>query len=146
MKLNQLPKVISGSKKRIGRGLGSGKGKTGGRGMKGQKARGKISLGFIGGTLPLYKRLPYNRGFGNSKRTPKPVLVSLSMLAPLRAGTVVDSVSLIEQKIVAEKKIRKSGVKIVGEGEAPKGLIVKLPITVSAAEKIIKAGGKLESA
>lgn len=146
MNLHQLPKVTARSKKRIGRGLGSGKGKTGGRGTKGQKARGKIALGFIGGTLPLYKRLPYRRGLGNSKQTPKFVVVSLSKLASFPAGTVVDLESLIEHKIVTEKEIRKSGVKIVGSGEAPKGLIMKLPTSASVAGKIEKAGGKLESA
>ncbi len=74
MKLHQLSVVSHRSKKRVGRGLGSGKGKTGGRGTKGQKARGKIALGFIGGTLPLYKKLPYRRGLGNAKQTQKSVV------------------------------------------------------------------------
>lgn len=146
MKLHQLPGIAKRAKKRIGRGLGSGKGKTGGRGTKGQKARGKVALGFIGGTLPLYKKLPYRRGLGNPKQTPKPVVVALSRLASLKTGAVVDMQSLVEHKIVTEKEIQKSGVKIVGSGEAPKGLIVKLPTSASAAGKIEKAGGKVSSA
>lgn len=146
MKLHQLPKITDRAKKRPGRGLGSGKGKTGGRGTKGQKARGKISLGFIGGTLPLYKKLPYRRGLGNAKQTIKPVVIPLSKLASLKIGTVVDLGSLIENKIVTAKEIRKFGVKIVGSGESPKGLIMKLPTSASAAGKIEKAGGKIESA
>ncbi|KKS71319.1 50S ribosomal protein L15 [Candidatus Daviesbacteria bacterium RIFCSPLOWO2_01_FULL_43_38] len=146
MKLHQLPRISKIAKKRVGRGLGSGKGKTGGRGTKGQKARGKIALGFIGGTLPLYKKLPYRRGLGNAKQTPKPVVIPLSKLASLKIGSVVDLESLIEHKIVTAKEIRKSGVKIVDNGEAPKGIIMKLPTSASAAGKIEKAGGKIESA
>lgn len=146
MKLHQLEKVTLTSKKRMGRGLGSGKGKTGGRGTKGQKARGKVSLGFIGGTLPMYKKLPYRRGLGNPKRSAKPAVVQLSKLSVFAAGSEVGLESLIERKIVTEKEVRKSGVKIVGSGEVPKGLIVKLPTSASVAEKIEKTGGKVSSA
>lgn len=65
MKLNQLPKLKNRGKKRLGRGLGSGKGKTAGRGTKGQKARGKIPVNFSGAGLALYKKLPLRRGKGN---------------------------------------------------------------------------------
>lgn len=141
MKLHELPKITSRSKKRKGRGLGSGKGKTGGRGTKGKKARGKVALGFIGGTLPMYKKLPYLRGFGNAKQSAKPVLVPLSKLAGLKAGSIVDMQSLIDNKLVVEKKAVRFGVKIVGNGEVDKKLDVKVPITRAAAEKITKAGG-----
>ena len=62
MQLHKLFKTTDKKAKRVGRGLGSGKGKTSGRGMKGQKSRENIPAGFIGGTLPLYKKLPYRRG------------------------------------------------------------------------------------
>lgn len=143
MKLHQLLKIKARSKKVIGRGLGSGKGKTGGRGQKGQKARGKVALGFIGGTLPFYKKLPYNRGLGNPKRLVKPMVISLSKLSSFKAGEVVNLLSLLENKIVTEKKVKKTGVKIVSGGDAPKGLVIKLPISAAAAVKIEKAGGKV---
>ena len=67
MKLENLTKVTDRKKKRLGQGHGSGRGKTGGRGTKGQKARGKVSLTFEGGALPLIKRLPFHRGKGKNK-------------------------------------------------------------------------------
>ena len=146
MKLHQLVKITARSKKRLGRGLGSGKGKTGGRGMKGQKARGRVAPGFIGGTLPIYKKLPYLRGIGNLKRSPKLVLVSLSALAGLKAGSTVNLQSLIDNKIVPEKKAKLVGVKIVGNGEITQKLTIKVPITSSAAAKVEKAGGEISGA
>ncbi len=77
MKLNELTKVKEISKKRLGRGLGSGKGKTSGRGTKGQKARGKIPAGFIGG-LAFYKKLPLKKGQGNTKQSDNPKIIKLS--------------------------------------------------------------------
>lgn len=70
MKLNQMVSIKSKPKKRLGRGIGSGKGKTAGRGTKGQKARGKIPIG-LGGGLPLYKKLPLRRGQGNRSPSKK---------------------------------------------------------------------------
>ncbi|MCL4367366.1 50S ribosomal protein L15 [Patescibacteria group bacterium] len=134
------------SKKRIGRGLGSGKGKTGGRGMKGQKARGKSPFGFIGGTLPIYKRLPYRRGVGNPKRTVKPSLIQLSQLASLQANTTVDLNSLLESKIITQQVVVKGGVKIVSGGQISIPLVIKIPISAMAAQAVIKAGGKVDNA
>lgn len=143
MKLHELTKVTAIQKKRLGRGLGSGKGKTGGRGTKGQKARGKISLGFIGGTLPLYKRLPYLRGFGNKKRSVRNKVLSLSKLSEFKAGSEVDLQSLVTAGIISNRDISKFNVKIVGNGEIDKALIVKIPTSGTAAKKIEKAGGKV---
>lgn len=143
MKLHALEKIVAKPKKRIGRGIGSGKDKTGGRGYKGQKARGKVALGFIGGTLPLYKKLPFKRGLGNPKRSTKMILLPLSKLSVFKTGSTINIVSLIEYKILSERKAKKFGVKIMGEGEINIPLTVQLPATTSAVKKIEKAGGKV---
>lgn len=146
MKLHELPKLNARSKKRLGRGLGSGKGKTGGRGTKGQKARGKIRAGFIGGTLPLYRRLPFRRGVGNPKRSVKMRVVSLEKLDIFKAGETVDVVSLLAYNIIKESDAKKTGIKITGDGEMKKALNINLPITKKASEKVVKAGGKVVGA
>lgn len=143
MKLHELTKINARSKKRVGRGLGSGKGKTAGRGMKGQKARGKIPAGFIGGTLPLYKRLPYRRGIGNLGKAAETLPVSLSELDRFKSGTVVDLQVLAAEGVVSDKQIKKFAVKILGKGDIHTALTVKVPVSASAAEKIEKAGGKV---
>lgn len=143
MKLHKLTKVTAKSKKRLGRGLGSGKGKTGGRGTKGQKARGKVALGFIGGTLPLYKKLPFRRGLGNPKRSAKMITVPLSKLAAFKKDSVINLQSLVEKGIVKKRDVRNRDVKIVGGGEVILPLVVKLAVTSAAAEKITKVGGKV---
>lgn len=143
MELHKLLKVKVRSKKRVGRGLGSGKGKTAGRGTKGQKARGKVPAGFIGGTLPLYKKLPHRRGLGNPKRTLKPVPVPLSKLSSFKANAIVDVQSLIDNRLVSEKSARKFGVKIMSEGDIKTKLTVKVPATAQATQKIEKAGGQV---
>lgn len=146
MKLHTLSKVVAKSKKRVGRGLSSGKGKTAGRGTKGQKARGKVPPGFIGGTLPLYKKLPYRRGIGNARRSVKMVAVSLSKLNVFAAGETVDLQGLVAKGLVSEKRAKSGGVKITGEGELERKLLVKLPVTASAAAKIAKVGGEVARA
>jgi large subunit ribosomal protein L15 len=145
MKLHQLIRSVAPKKKRVGRGLGSGKGKTAGRGMKGQKARGKIALGFIGGTLPLYKKLPFLRGFGNKKRKAKMLPLPLSKLVKFKPHSVVNLESLVAVGIVSGKTIQKRGVKIVDGGNLKIPLTVGLPASKKAAEKIVKAGGKVSS-
>lgn len=142
MKLNEMLKVKTKSKKRIGRGLGSGKGKTGGRGTKGQKARGKIPAAFSG-DLAFFKKLPLRRGQGNAKVSVKPKLVNLSKLEVFKAKTVVDLAKLLEAKVITEKDVKK-GVKILGEGEIKSALIIKLPVSASARQKIESVGGKIE--
>jgi len=143
MELSNLIKTTTRDKKRVGRGIGSGKGKTAGRGTKGQKARGSVRLGFIGGTLPLYRRLPYLRGLGQSKRSVKLIPIPLSKLASFAANTVVDIQKLIESGIIKESDIRKSGVKIMGTGEITKPLTINLAVTSSALKKIEQVGGKV---
>lgn len=142
MNLNNLPKMLEKSNKRLGRGIGSGMGKTSGRGSKGQKARGKIPAGFTGGGLPLYKKLPFRRGLGNHKVSQKPSLIKLSALAVFKANSVVNTESLIEKKLLSSKASKK-GVKILNSGEIKVALDVRVNVTESAKKQILKAGGKV---
>lgn len=146
MNLNNLEKITTRSKKRLGQGHGSGRVKTSGRGTKGQNARSKRSLSFEGGALPLIKRLPFRRGKGKNKIfKKKPVVINVKVLELLKAGAIVDLKTLISNNIVDEKDAKEYGVKILGDGEIKKALIIKLPISKQAAEKIKKAGGKIEN-
>lgn len=144
MKLHELAPA-PGSKKtrtRVGRGLGSGLGKTSGKGHKGQNARsgGGVRPGFEGGQKPLYLRLP-KRGFKNIWAL-ELAEVNVSELNRFEDGAVVDPVALIEAGIL--KNVR-DGIKILGNGELTKSLTVKANgFTKSAMEKIQAAGGKAE--
>ncbi|WP_125582398.1 50S ribosomal protein L15 [Levilactobacillus cerevisiae] len=142
MKLNEL-KPAEGSRKvrnRVGRGDSSGNGKTAGRGQKGQKARSKTRLGFEGGQMPLYRRIP-KRGFTNINRKEFAV-VNLAALNVFDDGAEVTPAALVEAGIV---KNEKSGVKILGNGELSKKLTVKAAkFSKSAAQAIEAAGGKTE--
>ena len=126
---------------RVGRGHGSGNGKTAGKGHKGQKARsGAPRPGFEGGQLPLYRRLP-KRGFTNinSKNI---VGIGVDRLNAFEDGAEVTVAALVEKGIVSNPK---DGVKILGNGELTKKLDVKVnAYSASAAEKIQAAGGKAE--
>ncbi|MBD5521134.1 MAG: 50S ribosomal protein L15 [Lachnospiraceae bacterium] len=126
---------------RRGRGHGSGNGKTAGKGHKGQKARsGAPRIGFEGGQMPLYRRIP-KRGFKcrNSKEI---VAINLSALEVFDNGTTVDVDTLIEKGIV---KNPRDGVKILGNGELTKKLDVKVnAYSASAKEKIEALGGTAE--
>ena len=142
MNLNSLPKIKQTSKKRLGQGHGSGKVKTGGRGTKGQKSRNKVPSYFEGGALPLIKRLPYRRGKGRNKSFRKmPLIVNIKYLNKFLKNQVVDLDSLIKHKIVNASDAKEYGVKILGDGEINQALVIKLPISKSAAKKIEKAGG-----
>lgn len=141
MKLHELLRIKTRSKKRLGRGLGSGKGKTGGRGTKGQKARGKIPATFTG-SLSLYKKLPLKRGKGNPKSSKRYTLINLSELNVFKTKEVVDLSKLLEAKIVSEKQAKK-GVKILSTGELKHALTIKLPVSKSARERIQEKGGKV---
>ena len=144
MKLNNLPKTTTKSKKRVGRGYGSGRGKTSGRGTKGQKARGKVRLGFEGGQLPLIKRLPLQRGKGKFKSfKKKPLVVNVKILNLLPKKETVDLKTLIKYRIVKEDEAKKFGVKILGDGELRTPLTVELPCSKGAIKKIEEAGGKV---
>lgn len=144
MKLENLPKTTEEKKKRLGQGHGSGRGKTAGRGTRGQKARNKIPLDFEGGALPLIKRLPFMRGKGKNKAFRKRIIVNLKALNFLKKDSIVDLHTLIKNKIVREKDARTYGVKILGDGEILIPLTIKLPISKRAALKVEKIGGKIE--
>ena len=146
MKLNRLPKITGKRNKRIARGAGSGKGKTAGRGTKGQKARGKLSIShphFEGGQRSLIKRLPYKRGKDNPKISKKPLVINLEALNILPKGQSVNLESLIKFGIVKGDDAKHYGVKILGGGNLQNSLIIQLPISKKAAEKIIQKGGKV---
>lgn len=142
--LNTLapPKGANRKNKRVGRGIGSGHGKTSTRGYKGQKSRSGTSIrpGFEGGQMPLYRRLP-KRGFTNIFRKDYAV-VNLKSLASFAAGTTVDPEALKKAGIV---KNLKDGLKVLGVGELDHALQVRAHrFSKSAAEKIQKAGGTVE--
>lgn len=142
--LNKLAKIKKKKKKRLGRGHASGKGKTAGRGTKGQKARSKIKLTFEGGQLPLTKRLPFLRGKGRHRKKGKgPLVVNVVALNLLPKKSMVDIDSLIKYHIVREDEAKKYGVKILGDGELSLPLTVCLPASKGAKSKIEKAGGKV---
>lgn len=145
MKLHALPKTVDTSNKIVGRGHGSGRGKTAGRGTKGQKARRNIPLYFEGGALKLIKRLPMLRGNGRNKVfMSKPIEINVGLLEVLGKNATVDFKTLISHKLVTEKEAKLQGVKILGNGELTRPLTVKLPVTKGARLKIEKAGGTIE--
>ena len=144
MNLHTLKPAEGARKKeiRVGRGIGSGVGKTCGRGHKGQKARsgGGVRPGFEGGQMPIYRRLP-KRGFKNIWAK-KFATVNVETLNQFDDGAVVDAVALVEAGIL---KNVQDGVKILGNGDITKKLTVKVQgFTKSAKEKIEKAGGSAE--
>lgn len=145
MDLSTLPKITVSKKKRLGRGYGSGKAKTAGRGTKGQRSKEKIKFGFEGGQLPLIKRLPMRRGKDRFKSLKnKPLVINIKYLNLLPEKTTVSLEALIKYKLVKEDEARKFGVKILGDGELKNPLIIKLPCSHRAEEKIKKAGGTVE--
>lgn len=143
--MNNLSKVVNRRSKRVGRGYGSGKGgHTTGRGTKGQKARGHVSILFEGLKVKksLLRRLPVQRGKGKLKSiSNKPLVVNVEVLNLLAAGTVVTIESLAKAGIVRLADAQKYGVKILGDGKLEKKLTVQLPISAGAATKVEKAGG-----
>ena len=144
MRLEDL-KPVAGSthrKKIVGRGIGSGVGKTSGKGHKGQNARsgGGVRPGFEGGQMPLYRRLP-KRGFTNIFAK-KYVAVNVEVLDKFNDGDVVTAEAMLEKGIISKTL---DGVKLLGRGEVTKKVDVKVAkISASAKEKIEKAGGKAE--
>jgi large subunit ribosomal protein L15 len=144
MKLHEL-KPAEGSRKerkRLGRGIGSGQGKTSGKGHKGQNARsgGGVRLGFEGGQTPLFRRLP-KRGFTNINRKEYAV-VNLDALNRFEEGTEVTPELLIESGVVSNER---AGIKILAKGNVEKKLTVKAHKFSSAAKEAIEAvGGKTE--
>ena len=144
MKMHELAPAIGSTKeaKRIGRGHGSGNGKTAGKGHKGQKARAGhgMRIGFEGGQMPLQRRVP-KRGFNNIFAT-EWVAINVAALEVFEDGTVVDAAALAEKGIIKKANLP---VKVLGNGKLTKKLEVKLnAYSASAAEKINAAGGKAE--
>lgn len=145
MKLDEL-RPAEGSARapfRKGRGAGSGNGKTGGRGHKGQKARsgGGVRPGFEGGQTPLYRRIP-KRGFNHKRFAAVYAEVNVSALNAFDDGAIVTAESLIEAGLI---KKAYDGVSVLGNGDLTKKLTVKAArFTKSAAEKIEGSGGKAE--
>lgn len=145
MKLHELhpAKGTNKAPNRKGRGIGSGNGKTGGRGHKGQKARagGGVRPGFEGGQMPFYMRIP-KRGFNNKDFTKMYAEVNVSDLNVFEDGSVINALALKEKGLV--KKLYE-GVAILGNGEISKKLTVQAAkFTKAASEKIEAAGGKVE--
>ena len=147
MKLNEL-KASAGARHdafRKGRGHGSGNGKTAGRGHKGQNSRagGGVRIGFEGGQMPIFRRLP-KRGFNNSRFAPSYIEVNVSDLEVFENGSIVDAASLKVTGVITLPK-NNDGIKILGNGEFSRKLTVKAnAFTASAKEKIEKAGGTAE--
>ena len=145
MKLHELEKNIGAthSKKRVGRGSGSGLGKTSGKGQKGQKARsgGSINPVFEGGQLPLDRRIP-KRGFSNALFKTEYSIINVEDLNVFEDGTVVTPALLKEAGLVKKEL---DGIKVLGEGKLEKKLTVQAnKFSKSAIEKINESGSKIE--
>ena len=145
MKLHELERNIGAThaKKRVGRGSGSGLGKTSGRGQKGQKARsgGGVNPVFEGGQLPLYRRIP-KRGFKNAMFKTTYAVINVEELNAFEDGTVVSPALLKEAGII---KNQLDGVKVLGNGKLEKKLTIQAnKFSASALEKIKEAGSKAE--
>ena len=144
MKLNELSPA-SGSrklKKRLGRGVGSGTGKTAGRGTKGHNSRsgGGVRPGFEGGQMPIHRRLP-KRGFANIFRK-KIIEVNIRDLSRFESGSTVDEAALIRMGLVKGKR---DGIKLLGLGEINYPLQIKINrVSENARKKIESAGGSIE--
>ena len=145
MKLNELQRNIGAThaRKRVGRGPGSGLGKTSGRGQKGQKARsgGSINPVFEGGQLPLYRRLP-KRGFTNAKFKTVYAVINVSDFNRFEDGTLVNPALLKDAGLL---KKQCDGVKVLGNGKLERKLTIQAhKFSSSALEKIKEAGSKAE--
>jgi len=144
MKLNELlpPDGSRGTRKRLGRGVGSGQGKTAGRGSKGHNSRsgGGVRPGFEGGQMPLHRRLPKG-GFTNIFKK-KIAVINIRDLARFESGSIVDKAALLRAGLV---KGRRDGIKLLGKGEITIPLTIKVnEVSKNAREKIIAAGGNIE--
>ena len=138
MKLHEL-KPAEGSRQlrnRVGRGTSSGNGKTAGRGQKGQKARSKVRVGFEGGQMPLFRRMP-KRGFKNVNRKDY-AIVNLETLNKFEDGTEVTPALLVETRVVKDEK---DGINVLGNGELTKKLTVKASKFSASAKAAIEAAG-----
>jgi large subunit ribosomal protein L15 len=146
MKLNELApaKGANRNRKRLGRGVGSGHGKTAGRGSKGQRSRsgGGVRPGFEGGQMPIHRRLP-KRGFTNIFKK-KVAIVNLQDLHDFESGSRVDAAVLMQAGLV---KGDYDAIKLLGKGEVAVPLTIRLDmVSKGAGEKITAAGGSIEEA
>lgn len=145
--LNNLPKIVSKRKKRVGRGLGSNRGAKSGRGTtRHQKAREDIPIHFEGGQNRMIKRFPLLRGKGRNKPvSPKPLIVHLDWLNKFKDGEEITVEKLVEKGIVDDKALE-IGVKLLKTGKLErKNLLIKIPASKGAIEEIEKLGGKVLS-
>lgn len=139
--IHTMQKTVQRSKKRLGRGHGSGRGKTAGRGTKGQKARGTIPPHFEGGQLSVMKRLPFLRGKQRNKsRQSKPVTITTGMLSVYESGSSVTLASLKKLQIIDQNV---SEVKVLSGGSLSVALKVSVPCSEGARKSIEKAGGNI---
>jgi large subunit ribosomal protein L15 len=150
MKLNEMkPKEGSIKRKmRVGRGIGSGKGKTCGRGVKGQKARSGVAIkGFEGGQMPLYRRLP-KMGFSNADFTMKYAEISLGRLQEAIDAKQIDTKKQIDEEALFTAGVirrKPDGIKLLGNGELKTKIDLKISkASKSAQEAVKKAGGSIE--
>lgn len=143
--LSLLPKIVFRSKKRLGRGTGSGKGIKSGRGTtRHQKARGSIPLHFEGGQGRLVKRFPLLRGKGkNSSKRANPIVIALSQLNVFSEGATITTDSLMKKGFLTEAD-KKLGVKIIKNGKLEKKLTIQVPVTHSVKSAVEKLGGTVE--
>lgn len=147
MKLNELSPNEGSSRprKRVGRGLGSGKGKTAGRGHKGQKSRSGVALkGFEGGQMPIYMRLP-KRGFTNPNRKTL-TWINLGRITKAVSDGKIDATDITEDSLVASGVLRrkKDGVRLLAKGEVPQGASITVTGASQAAIAAVeKAGGSV---
>ena len=148
MKLNSLIKT-NYPKIRVGRGIGSGKGKTSGRGVKGQKSRSGVAIkSFEGGQMPLYRRLP-KRGFNSIKSKEKTAVINLSKIQSLIDKNIIKSNEKIDIKLLKSNKLIKKNVtkfKILGAGEIKNKIILDTSLlSKSAKDKLLKSGSEFIS-
>lgn len=144
--MKQQVRVVLKRNKRLGRGYGSGKGgHTVGKGQKGQKTRKKLGILFEGVKVKksLIKRLPFLRGKGRFKGKIHPIPIDLKLFNDIPSETLVDINYLVANKFIDGTESGKRGVKILGNTDVTKKLIIDLPISKAASEKIVKAGGKV---
>ena len=147
MKLNTLISKNQKSKKRLGRGVGSSKGKTSGRGHKGQKSRSGVAINsFEGGQMPLYRRLP-KRGFRNFSTSKKIAIINLSRIQEIIAkqktilNNKINISNLQKSKLISKKFVK---LKLLGTGDLKQKLDIEVnAISKSAKEKVEKLGGKI---
>lgn len=139
--LSKLPKTVQKKRRRLGRGHGSGRVKTSGRGTKGQRARGKMPLSFEGGQLSIIKKLPQLRGRTRNKPIQsKPYPMKINLLNTLKDNSIV-TIDLLKKENLIGKDIEK--VKILGRGRIKVKLSLKVACSKSVRQSIIDAGGKV---